>query len=238
MKRICIIFICFLLLVSLLGCNSIYSSEDLFEQGMQYWRANKYSEALLKFEAAEKKAQKYSEEYMKAVYYEAITALELKQYQKVVKVLEQYKFNFDESVHPPELIQSQLVLTKGYIGLKDYEKAKKYLSDKRISSIFEKNSDYWSLLADIARGQGDKQTGDKYAYKAGEIYVSSTEPNIITISKEPQIGMTAEEVRNSSWGSPKDINRTTTANGVDEQWVYSGYRYVYLEDGIVTAIQD
>lgn len=54
----------------------------------------------------------------------------------------------------------------------------------------------------------------------------------------PAIGMTAEEVRESLWGSPEDINRTTTARGVSEQWVYSGYKYVYLEDGIVTAIQD
>jgi hypothetical protein len=55
---------------------------------------------------------------------------------------------------------------------------------------------------------------------------------------DPQIGMTADEVRNSSWGNPREINRTTTAYGVSEQWVYSDYRYIYLDDGIVTAIQD
>lgn len=54
----------------------------------------------------------------------------------------------------------------------------------------------------------------------------------------PAIGMTAEEVRNSSWGKPSDINKTTTAYGVHEQWVYSGNRYIYLDDGIVTAIQE
>lgn len=54
---------------------------------------------------------------------------------------------------------------------------------------------------------------------------------------EPQIGMTAEEVRNSTWGDPQDINTTITAYHTTEQWCYSNNRYVYLEDGIVTSIQ-
>ena len=54
----------------------------------------------------------------------------------------------------------------------------------------------------------------------------------------PRIGMTAEELRESTWGEPQDINKTTTAHGISEQWCYSEERYVYLEDGIVTAIQE
>lgn len=54
----------------------------------------------------------------------------------------------------------------------------------------------------------------------------------------PLIGMTASEVLKSTWGEPEKINKTTTAYGVTEQWVYSGNRYVYLEDGVVTAIQE
>lgn len=56
--------------------------------------------------------------------------------------------------------------------------------------------------------------------------------------KAPEIGMTADEVRNSTWGEPKEINKTTTKYGVREQWVYSSRRYIYLEDGIVVAIQE
>ena len=59
-----------------------------------------------------------------------------------------------------------------------------------------------------------------------------------TYIREPAIGMTQSEVRNSTWGSPQDINRTTTVYGVREQWCYSGYRYIYFDDGIVTSIQD
>ena len=57
----------------------------------------------------------------------------------------------------------------------------------------------------------------------------------------PAIGMTAAQVRASTWGEPSDINRTTTQYGVSEQWVYntySGTKYIYLDDGIVTAIQE
>ena len=49
------------------------------------------------------------------------------------------------------------------------------------------------------------------------------------------IGMRELAVR-CSWGSPNRINRTTTAYGRSEQWVY--YRsYVYLKNGKVDAIQ-
>lgn len=56
--------------------------------------------------------------------------------------------------------------------------------------------------------------------------------------KEPEIGMTADEVKNSTWGDPTKINKTATKYGVHEQWVYSPGRYIYLDDGIVTSIQD
>lgn len=62
-------------------------------------------------------------------------------------------------------------------------------------------------------------------------------PQLIT-QEAPKIGMTKEEVENSTWGKPSKINRTTTAYGVHEQWVYSNYRYIYFDNDIVTAIQD
>ena len=39
------------------------------------------------------------------------------------------------------------------------------------------------------------------------------------------------------WGKPMRVNRLQTANGVSEQLVY-GNQYVYIDDGIVTAIQN
>lgn len=51
------------------------------------------------------------------------------------------------------------------------------------------------------------------------------------------IGMTAEQVRReTSWGDPDHINRTVTATGEREQWVYGG-GYLYFDQGILVAIQ-
>lgn len=50
--------------------------------------------------------------------------------------------------------------------------------------------------------------------------------------------MTADEVLKSTWGEPNDVNRTITATTTHEQWVYGGGCYIYLDNGIVTAIQD
>lgn len=53
----------------------------------------------------------------------------------------------------------------------------------------------------------------------------------------PKVGMTAEEIRKSSWGEPKYINQTKTEKGVVEQWVYPAYQFVYLENGKVTIVR-
>ena len=55
---------------------------------------------------------------------------------------------------------------------------------------------------------------------------------------KPTLGMTRYQVRNTSWGEPIDINKTTTKYGTEEQWVYSDYKYLYFEDGILVSIQE
>jgi hypothetical protein len=60
--------------------------------------------------------------------------------------------------------------------------------------------------------------------------------------------MTAEDVRRSAWCEPTHINTTITAGHRQEQWVYDlrtviigdfqPRGYLYLTDGIVTAIQE
>lgn len=78
-------------------------------------------------------------------------------------------------------------------------------------------------------------------YLPSDAYTKDELKEIVRASrsmKAPQIGMTADEVLASTWGSPEKVNKTTTINGVHEQWVYKNGRYVYLDDGIVTAIQE
>lgn len=54
-----------------------------------------------------------------------------------------------------------------------------------------------------------------------------------------RIGMSQEEVRQSSWGRPNSINRTVNSNSTHEQWVYGGgHNYLYFEDGRLTSIQN
>ena len=40
-----------------------------------------------------------------------------------------------------------------------------------------------------------------------------------------------------AWGKPKDVNRSTTSHGVNEQWVYDG-GFLYFKNGKLTAIQN
>lgn len=56
------------------------------------------------------------------------------------------------------------------------------------------------------------------------------------IERRVVVGMNAGMVR-AAWGDPVDVNTTVTAAGRHEQWVYGRGRYVYLDDGAVTAIQ-
>jgi hypothetical protein len=55
---------------------------------------------------------------------------------------------------------------------------------------------------------------------------------------DPRVGMTATQVEATCWGKPGHINQTHAAGGISDQYVYGDGRYVDLQDGIVTSIQD
>lgn len=57
-------------------------------------------------------------------------------------------------------------------------------------------------------------------------------------SQGVRIGMTEKEVLESSWGKPQRVNRTTTARGIKEQWVYGGTNYLYFENGLLVTVQN
>ena len=65
---------------------------------------------------------------------------------------------------------------------------------------------------------------------------NDTELPTTSYIQDPAIGMTAAEVKSSTWGSPEKINKDTYSWGVREQWVYGNGRYIYFQDGIVTSI--
>lgn len=52
------------------------------------------------------------------------------------------------------------------------------------------------------------------------------------------IGMSQTEVIQGNWGYPSHINKTTTAMGTREQWSYDEGKYLYFDNGVLTAIQE
>ena len=56
-------------------------------------------------------------------------------------------------------------------------------------------------------------------------------------SEGVSIGMSEEEVRQSSWGRPEKINQSVYSFGTKEQWVYSIGNYLYFENGRLTSMQ-
>lgn len=96
-----------------------------------------------------------------------------------------------------------------------------------------------SVLYDV---EYDKKTlkykmyEDSSTMKLKKISQDNNLPTTVYI-KEPAIGMTKEEVRNSTWGSPNKINTTTTRYGVHEQWVYPNFKYLYFENDKLVSIQ-
>ncbi len=78
------------------------------------------------------------------------------------------------------------------------------------------------------------------AGNAARAKVADAEARAIKAEKKRQgvrIGMSGQDVLDSSWGRPEKVNRTTTQRGVREQWVYHG-NYLYFEDGVLTTIQN
>lgn len=102
-------------------------------------------------------------------------------------------------------------------------------------------ANYYKCVAD-----GYKVRWDGQPCKSDEVeteYDSKTKQPVVKGPQKPVIGMTTAAVRALPlpWGSPDDVNRTVTARGQREQWVYRTGRwsaYLYFDDGVLTTIQD
>lgn len=108
---------------------------------------------------------------------------------------------------------------------------------------FAKDVKAFAKKMEVAKADGDKKLNSKFTDELVAAIMSKPSKNVasapVSINSDyPQIGMTSNEVLNTYWGKPDKVNRTTTAYGTSEQWVYGISKYVYLENGKVTAIQD
>lgn len=70
-----------------------------------------------------------------------------------------------------------------------------------------------------------------------DIYNEENKSDYAIKKVEPYIGMTDQEALESTWGKPTKINKTINADSTREQWVYSGYKYLYFEEHYLVTIQ-
>lgn len=66
--------------------------------------------------------------------------------------------------------------------------------------------------------------------------VSTRTQNASNASRDVADGMTAAEVLQSTWGTPRSKRTSTSPNGTTEVWLYSGNRAIYFFNGKVTQI--
>lgn len=88
------------------------------------------------------------------------------------------------------------------------------------------------------RARIEKLEKDRLA--AAQEVVKSPATNTATsqraIESSPKVGMGEYDAENTMWGRPAERNRTVTARGSREQWVFGNGRFAYLENGRVTAV--
>ncbi len=138
----------------------------------------------------------------------------------------------------------QLSSSEHYQTVLDYEVLVNYATSLQLEKknghprsdlLIKIPDDYTGVMADEITEHLKKHEKALKEYKQVMGKVAEQERNQ---KVEPKVGMTVTEVLNSTWGKPSDINKKTTANSVNEQWVYGVGKYIYIENGKVIAIQE
>jgi len=164
--------------------------------------------------------------YKEPTGYASVGTIQTNSIAKVTNVLEEkYEILFNGVkgyVH-----KNALTPYKEYIAKKEAATKEKAREEEE-ARILEQEQAKKRYAAAIERdNQKKSQLIKKYGEKNG----------LMIFEGKVWIGMTAEMARDS-WGYPKDINRTITANLTHEQWVYDNDKYLYFENGILTTIQE
>lgn len=224
-----------------------------------------FNEAINNFKLAEKYNPEYDSDNdinninnvdniknSKANYKMGIEAFNKKDYAKAVDelsgvVAKDKKRYIDASnkidICEKEIVKSNLDLAKKYKQQKDYEKAIQYLSiasntqpnNEEVNKLYNECSDAINKIKSDADAQAKAEQDAKDAQALVDEKAKAKTEGV-------KIGMTQQQVLDSSWGKPDQINKTTTAYGTNEQWVYgynsSKMNFLYFENGILTSIQN
>lgn len=140
----------------------------------------------------------------------------------------------------------QQVITQGQekINNKDYSSAQTLLGkykdfgNQTIVDMYNNATNEVNRIEAEKKAQEEAERKAREKKEAEERAKKEAEEKARKKSKGVRIGMTKQDVLDSSWGKPNHINTTTTKYGVHEQWRYDGYNYLYFENGILTSIQN
>lgn len=140
----------------------------------------------------------------------------------------------------------QQVITQGQekINNKDYSSAQTLLGkykdfgNQTIVDMYNNATNEVNRIEAEKKAQEEAERKAREKKEAEERAKKEAEEKARKKSQGVRIGMTKQDVLDSSWGKPNHINTTTTKYGVHEQWCYDGYNYLYFENGILTSIQN
>lgn len=99
---------------------------------------------------------------------------------------------------------------------------------------------FWGVVVALVLWEFAVMQGQNEAREVREAETLKIQTEAAIQNHEFVIGMTGAQVVKSI-GRPAHINRTVSARGESEQWVYEFSRktvYLYFEDGTLTSFQD
>jgi len=143
-------------------------------------------------------------------------------------------------------IDDEITQAKDSASTKDYQIAIKQIdavlvfdpnneTAKTLKTQYQADLDA-KLVADKAKADADAKAQE--LAKARAQAKADADAKALAKTQGVRIGMSKQEVLDSNWGSPEDINKTTGSWGTHEQWCYGGRNYLYFENGILTSIQN
>lgn len=140
----------------------------------------------------------------------------------------------------------QQVITQGQekINNKDYSSAQTFLGkykDLGNQTIVDMYNNATNEVNRIEAEKKAKEEAERKAREKKEAEEKAKKEREEKARKKREgvsLGMSKQDVLDSSWGKPYKINTSTGSWGVHEQWCYEGYNYLYFENGILTSIQN
>lgn len=143
-----------------------------------------------------------------------------------------------------QVLQQVITQAQEKINNKEYSSAQTLLGkykdfgNQTIVDMYNNATNEVNRIEAEKKAQEEAERKAKEKKEAEEKARKEAEEKARKKSQGVRIGMSKQDVLDSSWGKPDHINTTTTRYGVHEQWVYGGGNYLYFENGILTSIQN